>query len=167
MRTCNIHSQTSHFAVLIGLLLEQVDWEWQPLKNWFGYLLLLRKPFRGLISKLKKTSKMRELRKYPKKRFSLAPTSPEISGDCACIHTCTCSTQNANFKIAQAILKLRNTWTSVPVVHQGTVHDHADWWWWSTIENNEVFLDISTFAVAIDIWQSIFRGHFLQTLTRF
>ena len=52
--------------------------------------------------------------------------------------------------IAQAILKLRNTWTSVPVVHQGTVHDHADWGWWSCVKNNEVFLDSSTFALAID-----------------
>ena len=80
-RTCNIHTQISHFAVLIALLPEKVAWEWLPLKKCFGHLFLLLRPSRGPISKLKRTSKIRAPSECPLKTACLSRTSPEmISG---------------------------------------------------------------------------------------
>ena len=80
-RPCNIHTQVSHFAVLVALLVEKVAREWLPLKKCFGQLFLLLRPSRGPISKTEKTSKMRAPSDCPlKNRLSLAYASPEISG---------------------------------------------------------------------------------------
>ena len=80
-RPCNIHTQVSHFAVLVALLLEKVAREWLPLKKCFDQLFLLLRPSRGPISKTEKTSKMRAPSDCPlKNRLSLAYASPEISG---------------------------------------------------------------------------------------
>ena len=85
-RPCNIHTQVSHFAVLVALLVEKVAREWLPLKKCFGQLFLLLGPSRGPISKTEKTSKMRAPSDCPlKNRSSLAYASPEISG----LHTHT------------------------------------------------------------------------------
>ena len=80
-RPCNIHTQVSHFAFLVALLLEKVAREWLPLKKCFGQLFLLLRPSHGPISKTEKTSKMRAPSDCPlKNRLSLAYASPEISG---------------------------------------------------------------------------------------
>ena len=86
-RPCNIHTQVSHFAVLVALLVEKVAREWLPLKKCFGQLFLLLRPSRGPISKTEKNIQNASTKRLSSKKPLVS--SLRQSWDLRFVHTQT------------------------------------------------------------------------------